>query len=211
LFGADGRDPSVVTFNDAKGLEIGNYLIDLAANPKFLDEAEGNILTAFANGTLGAACSGTWNAETIKEALGDNYAATKLPTINVGGADQQLSNFADFKLIGVNSQTKAPIPAMQLAEWLANEENQKTRFAVRSIAPTNLALAADPEVLANTAVAALSLQTSFSTLQSTIPQMGNYWTPAEAFGTELISGVITKDNLQEKLDAFVESILSSIG
>jgi arabinogalactan oligomer/maltooligosaccharide transport system substrate-binding protein len=211
LFGPDGRDASRVTFNDANGVAVGNYLIDLVSNPKFLDEQEGNILTAFQNGTLGAACSGTWNAQTIKDALGDNYAATKLPTININGKDVQLSNFADFKLIGVNSQTKAPIPAMQLAEWLANEENQKLRFQVRSIAPTNLALAADPEVLANPAVAALSLQTSFSTLQSSIPQMGNYWAPAEAFGTELINGAVTKDNLQEKLDAFVESILSTIG
>lgn len=211
LFGADGRDASTVTFNDANGLAVGNYLINLAANPKFLDDQDGNILTAFKDGTLAAACSGTWNAQAIKDALGDNYAATKLPTINVGGADKQLSNFADFKLIGVNSQTKAPIPAMQLAEWLANEANQKLRFQVRSIAPTNLALAADSEVLANPAVAALSLQTSFSTLQSSIPQMGNYWTPAEAFGTELLNGTVTKDNLQEKLNTFVESILSTIG
>ncbi len=211
LFGADGRDANTVTFNDANGVAVGNYLIDLAANPKFLDEADGNILTAFANGTLAAACSGTWNAQTIKDALGDNYAATKLPTININGEDKQLSNFADFKLIGVNSQTKAPIPAMQLAEWLANEENQKLRFQERSIAPTNLALAEDAEVLANPAVAALSLQSSHATLQSSIPQMGNYWTPAEAFGTEVLNGTVTKDNLQEKLDAFVESILSTIG
>lgn len=210
LFGEDGKDPNTVTFNDANGVEVTKYLIDLVSNPKFLEEDQGNILNAFANGTLAAACSGTWNAQSIKEALGDNYAATKLPTIRINGKDLQLSNFADFKLIGVNSQTKYPIPAMQLAEYLANEENQKLRFEVRSIAPTNLNLAKDPAVLENPAVAALSLQTSFSTLQSSIPQMGNYWIPAEAFGNELISGTITKDNVQEKLDAFVESILSSI-
>jgi arabinogalactan oligomer/maltooligosaccharide transport system substrate-binding protein len=83
LFGADGTDPNTVTFNDANGVAVANYLIDLAANPKFLDEDNGNILTAFADGKLGAACSGTWNAEAIKEALGDNYAATKLPTIQI--------------------------------------------------------------------------------------------------------------------------------
>ena len=101
--------------------------------------------------------------------------------------------------------------AQQLAEWLTNEENQKIRFEERSIAPTNVNLAEDADVLANPAVAALSLQTSHSTLQSTIPEMGNYWDPAEAFGTEIINETITKDNLQEKLDAFVDSIMSSIG
>jgi arabinogalactan oligomer/maltooligosaccharide transport system substrate-binding protein len=210
LFGADGKDPNTVTFNDANGLAVTNYLIDLVANPKFLDEDQGNVLAAFTAGTLGAACSGTWNAEAFKEALGENYAATKLPTIKLNGEDKQLSNFADFKLIGVNSQTKYPIPAMQLAEYLANEENQKLRFEVRSIAPTNLKLASDPVVLANPAVAALSLQTSYSTLQSSIPEMGNYWAPAEAFGNELLSGAITKENAQEKLDIFVDSILSKL-
>ena len=146
-----------------------------------------------------------------KEALGDNYGATKLPTININGEDKQLSNFADFKLIGVNALTKAPIPAMQLAEYLGGEECQKLRFEARSIAPTNLKLSVDADVLANPAVAALSYQSSFSTLQSSIPQMGKYWTPAEAFGTELINKTVTTDNLQEKLDEMVNSILSTIG
>jgi arabinogalactan oligomer / maltooligosaccharide transport system substrate-binding protein len=211
LFGADGTDATSCTFNDANGLAVGNYLIDLAANPKFMDDQDSNILTAIADGTLAAACSGTWNADAIKEALGDNYAATKLPTIKINGEDKQLSNFADFKLIGVNSQTKSPIAAMQLAEYLGGEECQKLRFDKRSIAPTNVNLTGNPDVQANEAVAALSLQATFSTLQASIPQMSNYWTPAEAFGTELLSGTVTKDNLQSKLDDMVNSILSTIG
>lgn len=211
LFGADGTDPTSCTFNDANGLGVANYLVNMVKDPGFLDIIDGNIITEFANGTLGAACSGTWDAGAIQTALGDNYAATKLPTINVNGADKQLSNFADFKLIGVNSQTLAPIPAMQLAEYLGGEECQKVRFEARSIAPTNLNLASDPDVLTNPAVAALSLQTSFSTLQASIPQMGNYWTPAEAFGTEVLNGTVTTDNAQSKLDEMVTSILSTIG
>jgi len=211
LFGADGTDPTSCTFNDANAVEVGKYLIDFAANSKFLDALDGNYLTGLADGKLAAACSGTWDAEAIKTALGDNYAATKLPTIKINGEDKQLSNFADFKLIGVNSQTLAPVPAMQLAEYLAGEECQKIRFEARSIAPTNLNLASDAGVLANPAVAALSLQTSFSTLQSSIPQMANYWTPAQAFGAEVINGTVTKENIQSKLDDMVNSILSSIG
>lgn len=211
LFGEDGTDPEVVTFNDENGLAVGQYLIDLANSPKYLDEDDGNTLAAMQNGTLAAWTSGTWNADAVAEALGDNYAATKLPAINIDGEDKQLSNFADFKLVGVNSQTEHPLAAQQLAEWLTNEENQKIRFDERSIPPTNLALSEDPDVLANEAAAALSLQTSFSTLQSSIPEMGNYWPQAEAFGVELLNGTITEDNLQEKLDAFVDGILSSIG
>ncbi|SHO53877.1 extracellular solute-binding protein [Anaerocolumna xylanovorans] len=211
LFGPDGTDPTSCTFNDEKGVEVANYLIDLAKNPKFLDEADNNILAALKDGTLAAACSGTWNADTIKEALGDNYAATSLPKIKINGEYKQLSNFADFKLIGVNSQTKFAVPSMQLAQYLAGEECQKLRFEKRNIAPTNIKLASDPDVLANPAVAALSLQASYATLQSSIPQMGNYWTPAQAFGAEVLNGTVTKDNAKQKLDDMVNSILSSIG
>lgn len=211
LFGADGKDATSCTFNDANGVAVGNYLVDLAANSKFMDEKDSNILAAFKEGTLAAACSGTWNAADIQKALGDNYAATKLPTIKINGQDKQLSNFADFKLIGVNSLTKYPEASMQLAEYLAGEECQKLRFEKRSIAPTNLNLAKDPTILANPAVAALSLQTSFSTLQASIPQMANYWTPAQSFGTEILNGAVTKDNMQEKLDAMVKAILSNLG
>ena len=65
----------------------------------------GNAIGLMAEGKLGAWCSGTWNAENVKAALGDNYAATKLPTINLNGVDGQLKSFADYKYIGVNMNT----------------------------------------------------------------------------------------------------------
>lgn len=210
LFGADGKDATECSFNNAKGLAVGNYLVDLTANKGFMDIADGNHLTALKEGKLAAACSGTWDAEAVKEALGENYAATKLPTIKVDGADLQLSNFADFKLVGVNTQTKAPLAALALADYLAGETCQKMRFEARSLAPTNLAVAEDPAVLENPAVAALSLQSSFSTLQSTIPQMTNYWTPAQAYGAGILSGEVTKDNMQAKLDELVKNILTAL-
>lgn len=210
LFGADGTDPTNVSFADANGLAVANYLIDLNANPRFMVEADQKYIAEFKNGTLGAAFSGTWDADAVKEALGENYGATKLPTINIDGTDHQLSNFADFKLVGVNSQTKYPVQAMELAEYLASEECQKLRFEARSIAPTNVNLATDADVMANEAVAALSLQTQYSTLQATISQMGNYWPAAEAFGVGIINGTVTKDNAQEALNTLVDQIIKTI-
>lgn len=211
LFGADGTDDTACDFNNEKGLAAADYLMDLAANKKFIDFADDNDLALLADGKLAATCSGTWSAENIKKALGDNFAATKLPTINIGGADVQLSNFADFKLVGVKSNTKFAKPAMELAEYLGGEECQKLRFEKRSLAPTITALAEDPDVQANVAVYALSTQTPLSTLQPRIPQMTNFWSPVAAFGAELKEGTVTKDNVQGKLDTMVEQILSKIG
>ncbi|ROR23683.1 carbohydrate ABC transporter substrate-binding protein (CUT1 family) [Mobilisporobacter senegalensis] len=211
LFGADGTDPTTVTFNDANGVKVGNYLIDLANNKKFANHDDGLLLAAFQGGTLGATMSGTWNAENISKALGENYGVAKLPTINLDGKEVQLSGMANFKLYGVNSQTQYPEAAMALADYLTSKECQQMRFETRSYAPTNVELASNTEALSvNPAVAALSEQSQYATLQTSIPQSGNYWAPSEAFGAGIMNKEVTKENLQENLDAFVNNILATL-
>lgn len=210
LFGADGTDVADCTFNNEMGVKVGNYLLNLATSPKYSEELDGKFRSELAEGTLAAGCSGTWDAAAIKEALGDNYAACKLPTFTIDGKEYQLSNFADFKSIGVNTATKYPLPAMALAEYLGGEECQKLRFEKRQVTPTVTSLASDPVVSADPATAALILQTNFSTVQPTINQMNNYWKVAEAFGNGIINGEVTSANMQEKLDLMVDGILATI-
>lgn len=214
LFGDDGTDPTQCDFNNERGYMVGEYLIDLVANPKYGANYDDSLVKAgFADGTLAAAVSGTWNAGEIQASLGDNYAATKLPEFTLSnGETVQMGSMANFKIMGVNSETKSPLDAMALAEWLTNKDNQKTRFEVRSYAPTNNELANDTDTMnSNIAVGALALQAQYATVQTSISQCQNFWTPAEAFGQEIIAGTCTKDNLQEKLDAFVESVLATLG
>lgn len=214
LFGDDGTDPTQCDFNNERGYMVGEYLIDLVANPKYGANYDDSLVKAgFADGTLAAAVSGTWNAGEIQASLGDNYAATKLPEFTLSnGETVQMGSMANFKIMGVNSETKNPLDAMALAEWLTNKDNQKTRFEVRSYAPTNNELANDTDTMnSNIAVGALALQAQYATVQTSISQCQNFWTPAEAFGQEIIAGTCTKDNLQEKLDAFVESVLATLG
>lgn len=211
LFGPDGTDATSCTFNDTNGVKVGNYLIDLANSPKFANHDDGLLLAAFQGGSLGATASGTWNAENIKESLGENYGVAKLPTIKLDGKEVQLSGMANFKLYGVNSQTKYPEAAMALAEYLSSKECQQMRFEKRSYAPTNIELANDTAALsANPAVAALSEQSQYATLQTSIPQSNNFWLPAEAFGAGVMNKEVTKENVQEHLDAFVKNVLTTL-
>lgn len=213
LFGPDGTDDTQCDFNNEQGKLVGEYFIDLVANSKFGNNMGDDLIKAgFSDGTLAAAVSGAWNAADIQASLGDNYAATKLPTFTLGdGKTYQMSSMANFKLVGVNSSTKNPVEAMALAEFLTNYDNQLLNFEQRSFAPTNKKLAEDSEKMAsNAAVAAVAYQGQFATLQTAIPQIGKYWTPAEAFGAGVISGEVTKDNVQEKLDQFVEAVLASL-
>lgn len=214
LFGDNGTDPTQCDFNNERGYMVGEYLIDLVANPKYGANFDDSLVkSGFADGTLAAAVSGTWNAGEIQASLGDNYAATKLPEFTLSnGETVQMGSMANFKIMGVNSETKNPLDAMALAEWLTNKDNQKTRFEVRSYAPTNVELANDTDTMnSNIAVGALAQQAQYATVQTSISQCQNFWTPAEAFGQEIIAGTCTKDNLQEKLDAFVESVLATLG
>lgn len=209
LYGADGMDATNCSWNDANGLKAGKYLVDLANNPKYVENTDGVGDAKFKEGTLGASCSGMWSYNDYKEALGDNLGAAALPTITVDGTEYQLSNFADFRAIGVKSNTAYPKAAQQLAAFLGNEQSQLEFFKSNSICPTVTSLATHPDVMANVAATALINQaTQFSTPQPSIPQVSQYWTPAQAFGTSIINKETTEANLQENLDLMVEGILA---
>ena len=77
-------------------------------------------------------------------------------------------------------------------------------------APTCLSLQDHPDVAANVAATALIAQTQFATPQPSIAQIANYWTPAQALGTEILSGATNKDNVQAKLDQLVNDVTSSL-
>lgn len=211
LFGKDGKDKTQCDFNSDKGVMAANYMIDLANHDKFACLDDAKIKAGFKARTLGAAVSGTWNADDIKKSLGDDFGVTKLPTVKMGGEDRNLISMANFKLYGVNAQTKHPEEAHLLADFLTDRDAQEKRFKTRSYAPTHSDLAGDRETLSsNEVVAALTSQSMHSILQTSIDQVSNFWTPAEAFGTGLIDGTVTKANVKDKLDRFVESVLATI-
>ena len=214
LFGEDGIDPKSCDFNSEKGLLAGNYLADLAANPKFANQDGAVLLKAFENRTLGATFTGGWDAELIKGYLGDDYGVTKLPEVTFeDGTTAQLASMMNFNLTGVNAQTKYPAEAMLLAEWMTNSDTAlEMRYEMRPAASTNKkmeeTIAADTE---NEALKALTEQAQLSVLQTSIPQVANFWTPTEAFGAGLMNQSITRDNMQESLDTMVKNILSKLG
>ena len=214
LFGEDGTDPKSCDFNSEKGLLAGNYLADLAANPKFANQDGAVLLKAFENRTLGATFTGGWDAELIKGYLGDDYGVIKLPEVTFeDGTTAQLASMMNFNLTGVNAQTKYPAEAMLLAEWMTNSDTAlEMRYEMRPAASTNKkmeeTIAADTE---NEALKALTEQAQLSVLQTSIPQVANFWTPTEAFGAGLMNQSITRDNMQESLDTMVKNILSKLG
>lgn len=190
-------------FNNENGVKAGEAIKAFTAHQAFVtgDDA---VLKGGIGGDIAAGVSGTWNAEDIKSILGNNYAATKLPTFTLGSQQVQMGSFAGYKLVGINSQTKFPVDAMNLGEWLTNEQNQVTRFKTRAMGPSNIKAASSSEVKANVALAALAEQNQFATSQKDV--LGSYWSPAEAFGTAMEAKDYSKP-VKEMLDLMVSQIV----
>ena len=210
LFGADGTQADDCSFNDANGYAAGEYMIDLASNSKYLEDADGVGGNAFKEGKLGAVTSGAWSAPEFKEALGDKVGAVALPVANIGGKDVQLSNFVDFKTITVKSNTQYPLAAQQLAVYMASPESCLVRYNQQGDVPVLKSLSESDEIKNNFVASALNDQAGFATNQPSIPQMGDYWDPMKAFGVSVYNGEVTQANLQAQLDALVDSITSTL-
>ena len=202
----DANGNQTCDFNNANGLAAAEAIKAFTSHPAFITGDDTVLTAGIQDGTIAAGVSGTWNAESISTSLGDRYAATKLPTFTVAGAQVQMSSFGGYKQIGVNSQTQFAVEAMDLADWLTNEANQVKRFETRALGPSNVNAAASDAVKANVALAALSLQSQFAVSQNDV--LGAYWTPAEAFGTTMEAKDYSTD-LQTLLDTMVAQITAA--
>ncbi|MBO5928465.1 MAG: extracellular solute-binding protein, partial [Clostridia bacterium] len=203
-FGINEQGKQTCDFNNDNGVAAGEAVKALCAHEAFIT-GEDAILTGGIGNTISAGISGTWTADAIKEKLGDNYAATKLPTFTLAGQQVQMKSFAGYKLMGVNAQTKRPKEAMKLAEYLTNEANQLMRFEKRAMGPSNKKAAQNEKVKQNVALAALANQNAFGVSQANV--LSSTWGPLEAFGTAMEGKNYTKTT-KEYLDAMVAQIAS---
>ena len=206
-----------LNYNNAQGLAVMKALVQYVNHPAlviqtddskliagFTPDAEGNVEAA-------AGVSGTWNAQSIQGLLGENMGVAKLPTVEIGGEQKQLTTYMGCKLIGVNNYSQNKVEAHKLAMWLTNEQNQLKRFETRGFGPSNKAVAASEAVANNAVIAAVMEQAKYSRAQKSVP--GNYWTPMGALITPFIerkeAGTLlayTDAELQELLDALVAQI-----
>ena len=206
-----------VNYNNEKGLAVMRALADYVNHPALVIQTDDSKiiagLTPTADGyvEVAAAVSGTWNAKSIKELLGDNMGAAKLPTVEIGGEEKQLVTYMGCKLIGVNGYSQNKAEAHKLAQWLTNEQNQLRRFETRGFGPSNKVVAASEAVKNDVIISAVMDQAKYSRAQKGVP--GNYWTPMGALITPFIerkeAGTLlayTDEELQALLNALVNQI-----
>ncbi len=122
---------------------------------------------------LAAAVCGTWKAKALKDAWGDDYAATVLPVLETDDGELfTMKNFAGYKHIGVNplckfindtsldetTQRQHLALLHELAQYLCSKEVCLARYAKTGAGPALLEALEDSTIKADAALIALNAQ-----------------------------------------------------
>ena len=202
LFG-DGTDESKgVDFAGEKAVEATDYVIDLAANPNFKVDADGSGIAGLRDGSVSAMFTGSWDANSIKEILGDNMGVSSLPTYTIKGQEKQMLAYAGSKAIGVNSRSEYMEQAVALAVYLGGIDAQRAHYEMRNVIPCNTELLKEKDIAADALVVAQNdTFNNTSILQPFVAAMSNCWTPVENMGKGIRNKSVTHENAKEQTEA----------
>ena len=210
LFGNANQEDLGVDFGGDNAVEVTDYLIDLVNNPNFVVDADGAGMAGLRDGSIHAIFTGSWDAPSIKEILGDNMGAAAPPTYTLNGETKQMLAYAGSKAIGVNSHSEHMVAAVELAIYLGSAEAQKLHYDLRSTIPSNTELMTHEDIAADPVV--IAQNDTFdrtSILQPTVSAMGNCWTPVENMGKAIRNGTTTHDNAAEQTRGMNEAMNSN--
>ena len=210
LFGDGTQEELGADFGGENAVEVTNYLIDLYNNPNFVVDADGSGIAGLRDGSINAMFTGSWDAASIKEILGDNMGVAALPTYTLNGEEKQMYAYAGSKAIGVNSHSEYMVQAIQLAIYLGSAEAQQLHYELRNVIPCNTELLADPAIASDLVVAAQNdTFDNTSVLQPFVASMSNCWTPVENLGKGIRSGTVTHENAAEQTVAMNDAMNSN--
>ncbi len=202
----DGKSISSISadFDTETGMKAAKAMQSIINNEDIDTTKDGQKAPTTANG-LGATVDGSWNANTYKEAMGDNYACVKLPSVTVDDTTANLGSFLGYKLYGVNpskknTDTTKLATLHQLASYLVSEDVQKDRFTQLTIAPTLKKVKALEAVQNTPHIKAIAAQAEFSVAQTIVPN--NIWVES----TSPYTGIMANKNATE---AELQTILNT--
>ena len=113
-------------------------------------------------------------------------------------------------MIGVNAHSKNAGWAALLADFITNEDQQKARFEIRQIGPSNKKVLEDPMISENITASAVVEQSKFGVRQDV---GNNFWAPTKTFGEIVAKGQLKADDtagIQKALDTMVEGVKAPI-
>lgn len=209
LFGDGTQEDKGVDFGGENAVEVTDYLVDLAANPNFKIDADGSGLAGLRDGSISAIFSGSWDANAVREVLGENMGVAALPMYTLKGEEKQMMSYAGSKAIGVNPYSKNMVPAVELAVYLGSAEAQLSHYNLRNVIPCNTELLEDAEISEDPLVMAQNDTFNYtSILQPFVAKMNNCWVPVENMGKGIRNKSVTHENAKEQTEAMNEAMNS---
>lgn len=201
-------DTSDMGLNNEGAVEAAEYIQEFYSEGLFpsgiIGESGIQVLDSlFADGRAAAVISGPWNAQPFEQA-GIDYGVVALPELAEG---EPMSSFVGVKSYNVSSYSEHPELAEELVKWLANEENQLTRYEETMEVPAVESLADDPLVTENELSQALAEQSQNADLMPNVPEMNEVWDPIDSALQTIATG---EGDPQQALDGAVEMIQSQI-
>lgn len=209
LFGDGTQEDKGVDFGGENAVEVTEYLVDPAANPNFKIDADGSGLAGLRDGSISAIFSGSWDANAVRETLGENVGVAALPMYTLNGEEKQMMSYAGSKAIGVNPYSKNMVPAVELAVYLGSAEAQLSHYKLRNVIPCNTELLEDAEISEDSLVMAQNDTFNYtSILQPFVAKMNNCWVPVENMGKGIRNKSVTHENAKEQTEAMNEAMNS---
>ncbi len=183
LFGEDGTQKSQVNLQATQSVaNLVSFYHDYPAC--VADLAPENTIADLAAGNIVGLVTTPFMYSTIKERLGKNLGVAKLPTIN--GVEQR--PFSGYKAYTVNSYSKYPAIANEIARFLTDVDAQWTRLDEACYYPALAEEKMTADILET--IAASEHATAFgkslenSRRMPSIAEMANFWSSSQAvFGS----------------------------
>jgi len=111
-----------------------------------------------------------------------------------------MASYSGYKFVGVNAYAENTGWSMLLAEYLTNAETQEAVYEATGEGPSNTEALAQAS---SVALDALAAQSEFAELQRV---GGNYWTPAESLGKNILDGKVSQEVLDDAVAGITQPV-----
>lgn len=210
---ADGQNVYETTWDNEVAVKVSEYIANLLT-PYYADGtlvigSNDVIQQGFAEKTLIAAVSGTWMEPTLKEEIGNDLAADKLPEYHIEGKAYQMASFGGSKVYCINKTRPVAEQktAAALAELLTTKDAQLVRFEERGSLPCNLEAAKDKRYTEHVSIggAAFVKQSAYACVQSQTAE-GRYWDIGKAIGQAYIDSQLGEETWAQFLKGQMDTL-----
>ena len=213
---SNGENYYDTTWDSEIGVKVSEYIAGLLT-PYYADGilktgSNPEIQQGFSDGSLIAAVSGIWMEDILKQEIGDNLAADKLPKYHIDGQAYQMATFGGSKVYCINKTrpVEEQRTAAALAELLTGKDAQLVRFEKRASLPCNKEAAADPRYTENVSIggAAFVKQAAFACVQSQTAE-DRYWDIGKAIGQAYIDSNLNGETWAQFLKGQMDTLRKS--